>query len=166
LIRTCCNADSPRMYFIINEAAKAYDGAIPPDCYHQPYMPREELQEEMSRMTFYGWEIDGQLVGIMAAEPAADVTLVRHAYVLAEYQGQGIGGKLLKHIVERTTTQSLLVGTWADATWAIDFYKRHGFAYLADKDRLLKTYWAISARQIETSVVLGRTIRQGNPLQD
>jgi GNAT superfamily N-acetyltransferase len=154
MIRECRREDADRMYRIINEAARAYEGRIPADCYHQPYMPRPELAAEMARMTFYGWEDGGVLAGVMGLEPVKDVTLVRHAYILADYQRQGIGGKLLHYLIRMVATPRLLVGTWADA-WAVDFYLKHGFTVLPDKDRLLQTYWDISPRQIETSIVLG-----------
>jgi GNAT superfamily N-acetyltransferase len=121
-------------------------------------MAMEELEREMKRMTFFGWEVNGELVGIMGFEPIKDVTLIRHAYVLPRWQKQGIGTKLLNHLKSLVTTSRLLVGTWADAHWAIDFYKKHGFELLPDKDELLKTYWDIPQRQIETSVVLGINI--------
>jgi GNAT superfamily N-acetyltransferase len=155
LIRPCQKQDIERMYFIINEAARAYDGSIPADCYHQPYMPLDELRREIERMTFFGWELETGLVGVMGSEPVKDVTLIRHAYVLPDQQNRGVGSRLLRHIMDRTTTARLLVGTWADARWAIDFYKKHGFQLLPDKDKLLTTYWDIPPRQVETSVVLG-----------
>lgn len=144
-----------RLYQIINEAARAYDGVIPADCYHQPYMPLEELEREMKRVIFYGWEENGELVGLMGIEPMRDVTLIRHAYVLPQYQNRGVGRKLLEHLKSLTTTPRLLVGTWANAHWAIAFYRKHGFILLPDKDKLLAEYWDIPPRQIETSVVLG-----------
>jgi GNAT superfamily N-acetyltransferase len=155
MIRQCQPQDINRIYLIINEAARAYEAAIPADCYHQPYMPVDELKREMERMTFFGGEVNGGLVGIMGFQPVKDVTLIRHAYVLTQWQRQGIGGKLLNHLKGLVTTSRLLVGTWADARWAIDFYKKHGFKLLPNKDELLKTYWDIPRRQIETSVVLG-----------
>ncbi len=155
MIRKCQPGDSERIFFIINEAAKAYEGVIPADCYHQPYMPMEELEREMKRVTFLGWEANGELVGIMGIEPIKDVTLIRHAYVLPRWQQQGIGSKILNHLKDLVTTPRLLVGTWADADWAIRFYQKHGFTLLPDKDELLRTYWGIPRRQIETSVVLG-----------
>lgn len=155
MIRECCSADKERIYFIINEAAKCYEGVIPPDRYHQPYMPMAELEEEMRRMTFYGWEADGALVGVMGSETVKDVTLIRHAYVLPQWQRRGIGSKLLIHLRRLVKTDRLLVGTWAANTWAISFYEKHGFKLLPDKDELLMTYWSIPQRQIETSVVLG-----------
>jgi GNAT superfamily N-acetyltransferase len=147
------------MHFIINEAATAYHGKIPPDCYHQPYVPVDELKREMERMTFFGWEADGVLVAVMGFQPVKDVTLVRHAYVLPGYQRQGIGDEMLRYLKGLVTTPRLLVGTWADATWAIAFYEKRGFSLLRDKDELLKTYWDIPRRQIETSVVLGIEMR-------
>jgi len=155
MIRQCHQQDINRIYFIINEAAKAYDGTIPADRYHQPYMPMDELEQEMKRMTFFGWEVNGELVGVMGFEPVKDVILIRQAYELPQWQRQGIGSKLLNHLKGLVTISRLLVGTWADARWAIAFYKKHGFSLLPDKDELLKTYWDIPQRQIETSVVLG-----------
>ena len=158
MICKCQPDDAKRIYFIINEAAKSYEDVIPADCFHQPYMPTDELEREMKRMTFFGWEVNGELVGVMGFEPIKDVTLIRHAYVLPQWQKQGIGSKLLNHLKSLGTTSRLLVGTWADAHWAIDFYQKHGFSLLLDKDELLKTYWDIPQRQIETSVVLGLDI--------
>ncbi|MGD9118170.1 MAG: GNAT family N-acetyltransferase [Dehalococcoidia bacterium] len=155
MIRQCQPPDTERLYFIINEAARAYEGAIPDDCYPQPYMPMSELEAEMRRVTFYGWQLDGELVGVMGLEPIKDTTLIRHAYVLPRWQRQGISTRLLEYIKPLVKTRRLMVGTWADATWAIDFYKKHGFELMPDKDELLKTYWDIPQRQIETSVVLG-----------
>jgi GNAT superfamily N-acetyltransferase len=155
MIRQCQTQDIDRIYLIINGAAQAYESAIPADCYHRPYMPMEELEQEMERMTFFGGEINAELVGVMGFQPVKDVTLIRHAYVLTQWQRQGIGSKLLNHLKSLVTTSRLLVGTWADARWAIDFYKKHGFKLLPNKDELLKTYWDIPQRQIETSLVLG-----------
>jgi len=154
MIRKCRADDAQRMYFIINEAAKAYDGVIPVDCYQQPYMPMDELEAEMKRVIFFGWEVNGELVGVMGFEPIKDVTLIRHAYVLAQWQKQGIGSKLLNHLESLVTTSRLLVGTWADAHRATAFYQKRGFSLLPDKDALLKSYWDIPQRQIETSVVM------------
>ncbi len=151
----CQPGDIDRIHFIINEAAKAYKGAIPTDCYHQPYMPKDELEQEMKQMTFFGQEVNRELVGIMGFQPIKDVTLIRHAYVLPQWQKQGIGSRLLNHLEGLVTTSRLLVGTWADAHWAIAFYQKHGFGLVPDKDELLETYWDIPQRQIETSVVLG-----------
>jgi len=155
MIRECRVSDAQRMHFIINKAAEAYEGVIPADCYQQPYMSMDELTAEMERVAFFGWEVEGELVGIMGLEPIKDVTLIRHAYVLPEHRRKGIASKLLDHITRLVKTPSLLVGTWADARWAISFYQKHGFRLLPDKDRLLERYWDIPRRQIETSVVLG-----------
>lgn len=154
MIRKCNKTDFQRMYLIINSAATAYEGVIPADRYHQPYMLEEELEYEMKRMTFYGWEENGELIGVMGIEPVKDVTLIRHAYVLPEYQRCGTGSKLLAYCMKLTTTSRLLVGTWADAYWAVDLYRKHGFRLMPDKGELLKKYWDIPKRQIETSVVL------------
>jgi GNAT superfamily N-acetyltransferase len=158
MIRKCQPSDTERMYFIINKAAKAYKGIIPADCYHQPYMPMDELNQEMGRMNFFGWEANGELVAVVGFQLVKDITLIRHAYVLPEWQKQGIGNKLLSHLKGLVTTSRLLVGTWADASWAITFYKKHGFNLLPGKKELLKTYWDIPQRQIETSVVLGMEV--------
>ena len=160
MIRKCQAGDATRICFIINEAAKAYDGFIPADCYHQPYMPHDELEKEMKRVTFYGWEVNGGLVGIMGIEPIKGVTLIRHTYVLPRWQKQGIGNKLLNHLKGQVTTSRLLVGTWAGAHWALAFYQKHGFRLLPDKDKLLADYWDIPPRQIETSVVMGIEVKK------
>ncbi len=159
MIRRCQPDDTGRLYFIINEAAKAYEGKIPADCYHQPYMSLGELRQEFGRITFYGWEENSELVGVMGFEPVKDVTLIRHTYVLPRWQKRGIASKLLAYLREMVTTSRLLVGTWAEAHWAIGFYEKHGFKLLPDKDELLISYWGIPHRQIETSVVLGVDIR-------
>jgi GNAT superfamily N-acetyltransferase len=159
MVRACNPDDIERIYFIINESAKAYEGIIPIDCYHKPYMPIDEVKLEAKRMTFFGFEVKKELVGVMGLEPIKDVTLIRHAYILPDWQKQGIGSTLLNYIRSITTTPHLLVGTWSDAFWAIDFYKKHGFTLLSDKNDLLKTYWDIPQRQIETSVVLGIEVK-------
>jgi len=169
LIRACSPQDLDRIYLIINDAATAYKGRIPEDCYHEPYMPWEELVAEAARMTFFGWEEGGQLLGVMGHERArakggqaplgGDVTLIRHAYVLTAHQRRGIGSALLEHLKGLTETPWLLVGTWADA-WAVNFYLKHGFQFMPDKDRLLLAYWDVPARQREASVVLGLRIRR------
>ena len=158
MIRPCNQADLGRMCEVINDAATAYESAIPADCYHQPYMPLDELEQEMRRMTFYGWEEDGRLIGVAGYEPIRDVTLMRHCYVLSDRQRRGVGGALVRQVVGVTTTERLLVGTWAAATWATRFYEKHGFRLLPDGDALLRTYWDIPTRQRETSVVLGRDV--------
>ncbi len=156
MIRSCTDSDVPAIDAIINAAAEAYRGSIPPDCWHEPYMPREELLAEIAAgVRFWGWIDEGALAGVMGIQRVRDATLVRHAYVLPAYQGRGAGGKLLDAIVKQST-RPLLVGTWAAAEWAIRFYERNGFRLVlpAEKDRLLDTYWTIPARQRDTSVVL------------
>jgi GNAT superfamily N-acetyltransferase len=154
MIKKLSGTDTDTIYSIINLAARVYGGVIPDDRYHEPYMTREGLQKEMHSMTFFGWEEQGRLIGVMGFQPVKDVTLIRHAYVLPDRQGQGIGTRLLNHLKQMTNTKQLLVGTWADATGAIEFYKKQGFVLMPDKDELLKRYWDIPQRQIETSVVL------------
>jgi GNAT superfamily N-acetyltransferase len=146
--------DRKRIFNIINTAAQVYKGVIPADCYHEPYMPEEEMRNEINTMTFFGWEEEQKLIGVMGFQPVRDVTLIRHAYVHPQYQGKGIGTKLLAHLKQLTKTSRLLVGTWADASWAIHFYQKHGFTLQRNKDELLLNYWNISERQRETSVVL------------
>jgi GNAT superfamily N-acetyltransferase len=157
VIRSLTDADLPQVYTIINDAAAAYRGLIPDDCYHQPYMPIEELRQEWAEMTFYGWEEDGRLVGVVGYQPLGEVTLLRHAYVLTSHQRRGIGESLLRHVVRLTGTGRLLVGTWAGA-WAVRFYQKHGFRLQPDSDRLLRAYWRIPDRQREASVVLATDI--------
>lgn len=155
--------DEEHIFLIVNRAAKAYKDAIPGDRYKEPYMPREKLREEMGTITFYGYELDGELVGVIGFQPVdEEVTLIRHAYVLPNHQRRGIGGELLNHLVRLSSSRRLLVGTWRDVGWAIRFYQKHGFRLLPNKDELLRKYWNIPQRQIETSVVLGmeRCIRE------
>ena len=154
MIRKCTLTDITRIYYIINEAARSYDGVIPADCYHQPYMPLPELEREMKRMDFYGWVSDGTLVGVMGIEPVKDVTLIRHAYVLPLWQNKGIGSGLLEHLMTLVKTKRLLVGTWTTNINAIRLYERYGFKLQPNKDALLRTYWDISPRQIETSIAM------------
>ena len=155
-IRLCTSEDRERIFDIVNQAAQAYRQTIPADRWHEPYMPMEELESEIADgVTFWGYEADGELVGVMGIQNVRDVDLIRHAYVLPGQQGRGVGGELIRHL-QKIATRPMLVGTWADATWAIRFYERHGFELVtpAEKDRLLRTYWSIPERQIETSVVL------------
>ena len=158
MIRELSVKDLDDIYEIVNRAAGAYRGHIPADCYHEPYMPKEELDHEMKVMTFFGREENNRLVGVMGFQPVQDVTLIRHAYVLPEYQGKGIGTSLLNYLRQKTETRLLLVGTWVNATWAVDFYKKQGFELMSDKDALLKKYWNVPQRQIETSVVLSMAV--------
>jgi N-acetylglutamate synthase-like GNAT family acetyltransferase len=155
-IRLCGVSDFDDIYYIVNEAAQAYRGVIPADCWHEPYMDRDELKGEIeSGVVFYGYERDGRLQGVMGMQQVGDATLIRHAYVRTGAQGKGIGTALLAEIVA-VAKPLLLVGTWAMASWAIDFYRKHGFETVSSQQTtsLLRRYWQISDRQIETSVVL------------
>jgi GNAT superfamily N-acetyltransferase len=156
VIRECERNDFEAVWAIINDGAQAYLGAIPPDRLRTPYMSREELLHEIaSGVTFFGYTDDGELLGVMGIQDVQDVTLIRHAYVRTGSQGRGIGAQLLAHL-RQLTSKPVLIGTWADAEWAIRFYRRHGFETVSreEKDRLLKQYWSIPDRQVETSVVL------------
>jgi GNAT superfamily N-acetyltransferase len=158
VIRPCRDDERPAILAIVNAAAEAYRGVIPPDRWHDPYMPAGELDGEIAAgVAFWGYEADGALLGVMGIQPLGDVTLIRHAYVAPGRQRSGVGGALLDHLIA-TATQPLLVGTWAAAEWAIRFYERHGFVLVSPerKTELLRAYWTIPDRQIETSVVLGR----------
>jgi GNAT superfamily N-acetyltransferase len=155
-IRRCVEADVPAMCAIVNDAAQAYRGVIPADRWHEPYMAEAELRGEIDAgVGFWGWEDEGRLRGVMGLQDVQDVALIRHAYVVTASRGRGIGGRLLEFLLARTA-RPVLVGTWAAATWAVRFYERHGFvlAEPAEKERLLRRYWSIPDRQIDTSVVL------------
>ena len=156
MIRVCIDDDFEAIFQIINDAAEAYRGIIPVDRWHEPYMPREELQAEVSAgVAFLGYEKDGELAGVMGTQDVQDVTLIRHAYVRTPQRGQGIGGELLGRIMDQAT-KPILIGTWADAVWAVRFYENHGFKVVStrEKETLLRKYWNVPDRQIETSVVL------------
>lgn len=156
MIRRCTNADILSIEAIINGAARAYHGIIPSDCWHEPYMLRRELLAEIAAgVNFWGSEDAGTLIGVMGIQKVHDATLIRHAYVRPAHQRRGIGCVLLAALVSQASGH-LLVGTWAAAEWAIRFYQRHGFRLVPkeEKDRLLVTYWNISRRQQESSVVL------------
>jgi N-acetylglutamate synthase-like GNAT family acetyltransferase len=156
MIRKCENTDMETIYSIVNDAAEAYNGVIPRDRWKMPYMSKDELQHEIDQgVEFWGCEEDGELIGVMGIQDVQDVTLIRHSYVRTAWQNQGVGGELLSELRKKTTGPTL-VGTWADAVWAIRFYEKHGFRLVTpkEKDQLLKKYWSIPERQIETSVVL------------
>ena len=156
MIRQCDNSEVELIYSIINDAAEVYRGVIPGDRWKEPYMSKDELQHEIDQgVVFWGYEQDGELVGVMGIQHLQDVTLIRHAYVRVANQNQGIGGKLLSSLRQQAT-RPLLVGTWAHALWAIRFYENHGFQLVSweEKERLLRKYWSIPERQVETSVVL------------
>jgi GNAT superfamily N-acetyltransferase len=156
VIRRCREDELAAIGAIVNAAAVAYRGVIPEDRWHEPYMGMVELEAEIAAgVEFWGFDDDGELIGVMGIQPVRDVTLVRHAYVLPAAQGRGVGGALLAALDAQGSGQ-LLVGTWAAATWAIRFYERHGFVSVDDPAALLRHYWSIPERQIETSVVLAK----------
>ena len=155
-IRPCRDDEFDIILAIVNRAAEAYRGRIPEDCWHEPYMSRDALASEIAAGTrFIGTEHGGALVGVMGLQALPEVDLIRHAYVLPDRQGLGIGGAMLDQLRAGSGRQ-VLVGTWAAALWAIAFYERHGFERVdqAATDRLLRTFWTISPRQAEVSVVL------------
>jgi GNAT superfamily N-acetyltransferase len=163
-LRRCRDQERLLMLGIINTAAAAYRGAIPADCWQEPYMSAEELATEMAAgVEFWGCEEQGTLVGIMGTQAVRDVDLIRHAYVRPEWQRRGVGAALLVHL-RALAVRRMLVGTWAAATWAVRFYERHGFRLLPPHSArtLLETYWRIGARQMETSVVLANPPYEGS----
>ncbi|RZN56585.1 MAG: GNAT family N-acetyltransferase [Candidatus Methanomethylicota archaeon] len=157
MIRKLSYSDFESILKVINNAAQAYKGLIPSDLWKEPYMSNEELKNEINEgVEFYGWFEDNTLVGVMGIQFVKDVTLIRHAYVIKEYQRKGIGSKLLKYLISLAKTPEILVGTWKNTTWAIHFYEKHGFKLVSyeEKDKLLRKYWKIPDKQIENSVVL------------
>jgi GNAT superfamily N-acetyltransferase len=156
LIRKSVEADSAAMLVIVNAAAQAYRGVIPADRWQDPYMPSEELEKEIADgVTFWVAEEDRRLLAVMGIQDKGEVALIRHAYVAPTVQRKGVGTSLLRH-VQGLTGKPVLIGTWADASWAIEFYRRNGFTVVphTHKNSLLRRYWSIPARQVETSVVL------------
>ena len=163
VVRKSKAEDFEAMLVIVNDAAQAYRGVIPGDRWHEPYMPADELAKQIADgVVFWVAEHEGTLLGVMGIQDKGDVALVRHAYIATTLQRKGVGTRLLRH-VESLSDKPILIGTWADASWAIAFYRRNGFTVVptSEKDRLLRKYWSISLRQIETSVVLadGRWIK-------
>jgi len=156
MIAKCEGKDFRQIYEIINDAAIAYRGVIPADRWHEPYMAEEELRKQIDEgVEFWSYTEDEEVAGVMGIQFKGDVTLIRHAYVRTTQRNKGIGSKLLEHLCATSATP-VLIGTWADAEWAIRFYEKHGFRLLPkeEKNKLLKKYWSIPARQIDTSVVL------------
>lgn len=155
-IRKADKADVNAMLAVVNDAARAYKGVIPGDRWREPYMPDTEMEEEIADgVVFWLAEEAGRILGVMGLQDKGEVALIRHAYVSSDSQNKGVGTNLLQH-VQGLTDKPLLIGTWADASWAIGFYRRNGFTVLPSEvgDSLLKRYWSIPARQRETSVVL------------
>ena len=156
MIRCCDDRDVELIRAIVNDGARAYKGVVPADFWTEPYMSRNELRHEIEGgVTFWGYEENEALEGVMGVQHVQDVTLIRHAYVRTGSQKRGIGGRLLSHL-RKLAQGPVLIGTWADAIWAIRFYEKHGFRVVRpeQKDRLLKRYWNVSERQVATSVVL------------
>jgi GNAT superfamily N-acetyltransferase len=156
MLRACTAADLDAILAVVNDAAQAYKGVIPADRWHEPYMARAELEREIAAgVRFWGWEEGGALAGVMGLQDRDEVDLIRHAYVRTRDRQRGIGARLLAH-VERFSAKPILIGTWAAATWAIRFYRKHGYRVLAreETERLLRRYWSVPERQIATSVVL------------
>jgi N-acetylglutamate synthase-like GNAT family acetyltransferase len=156
MIRPAEDRDFEDIFAIINDGAQAYKGIIPADRWHDPYMPREELRDQIDAgVEFWVYQEGAETIGVMGIQHVQDVTLIRHAYVRTASRSRGIGGQLLQHL--RTIANGpILIGTWADAAWAVGFYRKHGFRVVShdEKERLLRRYWKIPERQIETSVVL------------
>jgi len=157
MMRRLLSQDFNSILRVVNDAAQAYKGVIPGDRWKEPYMSVKELREQIdSGVEFFGLEEKEEIIGVMGIQHIKDVTLIRHAYVLTKYQRRGIGEKLLKYLMSLIKYPEILVGTWKDANWAIQFYEKHGFKLTSskEKDSLLRKYWDIPERQIETSVVL------------
>src|SRR5688572_11631580 len=155
-ITPCEPTDFIAIYEIINDGASAYKGIIPADRWHEPYMTQAELQKQIEEgVQFWKYGDENSISGVMGIQFKGDVALIRHAYVRTVARNKGIGSKLLRHLY-KISDKPVLIGTWADATWAISFYQKHGFRVLptAEKNRLLQKYWTVPARQMETSVVL------------
>jgi len=154
----CTANDFEAIYEIINDAAQAYKGVISTDRWHDPYMPQNQLQQEIDAgVNFWGVEENGRLTGVMGIQDKGDVTLIRHAYIRTALRNRGVGSQLLRHL-EAMTDSPILIGTWAAATWAVAFYEKNGYRLVStdEKNRLLKKYWNISERQVETSMVLAK----------
>ncbi|MGB5751124.1 MAG: GNAT family N-acetyltransferase [Desulfobacterales bacterium] len=156
MILRCIESDIDVIFEIINDAAVAYKGVIPDDRWHEPYMSAEEIRHEIQDgVVFWGFEQEGCLAGVMGIQDKGEVSLIRHAYVRSQFRRQGVGEKLLRYL-EGLTDKPILIGTWKDASWAISFYRKHGYYLVSEEEKgqLLRKYWSIPERQIETSVVL------------
>jgi GNAT superfamily N-acetyltransferase len=166
MIRDCRPDEQATILEIINAAAERYRGTIPADCWHEPYMSASQLARDVGAgVKFWGCEADdGHLAAVMGIQPVQDVTLIRHAYVRPDQQGKGLGGALLRHL-EALTERRILIGTWADAAWAIRFYQGHGYTLISrpETPALLRRYWDVPPRQIETSVVLAKDAVRNAP---
>ena len=151
--------DTSKILYIINDASLRYKGTIPDDCWHEPYMSKQELIDEFNDgVRMYGYHNNNTLIGVIGIQEVKDVILIRHAYTLTSYQNKGAGSALLEYLLKKNQDSRLLVGTWKNATWAIQFYEKFGFILQTKKNTalLLKKYWDIPLNQIENSVVLER----------
>lgn len=156
MIRRCAESDLDQIYAIINDGARAYKGIIPADRWTDPYMSREKLRHEIEAgVEFWGCEENEVLSAVMGLQHVQDVTLIRHAYTRTASQKRGLGAALLAHL-RQLAHSPVLIGTWSEAAWAIRFYEKHGFrtVSLEQKEVLLRRYWSIPDRQVETSIVL------------
>jgi GNAT superfamily N-acetyltransferase len=156
MIRKGTDEDFEEIFSIINDAAVAYKGVIPPDRWHEPYIAKEELLAEIEDGVRFSCYVDNnEIIGVMGIQDKGDVELIRHAYVRTKQRKKGIGSLLLQELI-KDAKKPILIGTWKDADWAIRFYEKHGFRPVEDEERnrLLKKYWVIPDRQVETSVVL------------
>ena len=161
MIREYKKSDSSKILYVINDAAIRYKGIIPDNCWHEPYMSEQKLVNEFNAgVCMYGYHHNNKLIGVIGIQEVKDVILIRHAYTLTFYQGKGTGSELLKYLLKKNTNSRLLVGTWRDATWAIQFYEKFGFILHTKKQSalLLKKYWKIPLQQIENSIVLERQL--------
>jgi len=151
--------DTSKILHVINDASLRYKGIIPDDCWHEPYISKQELIDEFSDgVRMFGYHYDNKLIGVIGVQEVKDVILIRHAYTLISYQSKGMGSVLLEHLLKKNKNAHLLVGTWKNATWAIRFYEKFGFILQAKEQStlLLKKYWKITSKQIKNSVVLER----------
>ena len=161
MIRKYKKSDSSKILYVINDAAIKYKGIIPDNCWHEPYISKQELVNEFNaEVRMYGYHHNNKLIGVIGIQEVKDVVLIRHAYTLTSYQGKGTGSELLKYLLKKNKNSRLLVGTWRDATWAIRFYEKFGFILHAKEQStlLLKKYWKIPSQQIENSIVLERQL--------
>lgn len=167
MIRNCTADDFEEIFNIINDAAMAYKRAIPADCWHEPYMTKEELQTQLDvGVRFSCYVENNEVLGVMGIQDRGEVELIRHAYVRTRVRNRGIGSLLLGDLIGKCD-KPILVGTWQAAVWAIHFYEKHGFCLVDEVERnhLLRKYWTIPDRQLHTSVVLiDQKYRQINPL--
>ena len=149
--------DSSKILYVVNDAAIKYKNNIPDDCWHEPYMPEEELLNEFENgVQMFGYFDNNELIGVIGVQEIKDVVLIRHAYTLTAHQGKGKGSTLLEHLLNKNQNSRLLVGTWLDAKWAIKFYEKFGFILHTKEDSasLLEKYWNIPTNQIVNSIVL------------